>query len=42
MVMGQIVKLLVDHDQNPIYAPLQTAKLEILAPFLIIFDIPTH
>jgi phosphatidylserine synthase len=42
MVMGQIVKLLVDYDQNPIYASLLIAKLETLAPFLVISNIPTH
>jgi hypothetical protein len=42
MVMGQIAKLLVDRDQNPIYVPFLTTELETLAPFLTIFNIPTH
>jgi hypothetical protein len=33
MVMGKIAKLLVDRDQNPIYAPLLTTELETLAFF---------
>jgi hypothetical protein len=42
MVTEHIVELLVDRDQNLIFAPLLTAKLKILAPFWAIFDNPTH
>jgi hypothetical protein len=32
----------VDFDQNLVFAPLLTAKLETLAPSRAIFDAPTH
>jgi hypothetical protein len=42
MVMEEIVELLVNHDQNPIFAPLMITKLETPTPFWVIFDTPTH
>jgi hypothetical protein len=32
----------VDRDQNIIFGPLLIVELEILAPFWVIFDTPTH
>jgi hypothetical protein len=40
--MEQIVVLLVDFGQNPIFVPLLTFELETLAPSWAIFDTPTH
>jgi hypothetical protein len=42
MVMGQIAKLIMDRDQNPIYVPFLTTELETLAPFSAISNIPAH
>jgi hypothetical protein len=40
--MEQIVVLLVDLDQNPIFAPLLIVELETLALFWAIYDTPAH
>jgi len=32
----------MDHDQNLVFVPLLTVKLETLAPFWAIFDILAH
>jgi hypothetical protein len=42
MAMEHIVVLLVDPTQNPIFAPLMTIELKILAPSWAIFDAPIH
>jgi len=42
MVMEHIVKLLVDHDQNLVFAPLLIIELGILAHFWAIYDILAH
>jgi hypothetical protein len=41
MVMEQIVILLVDPNQNPIFVPLLAVKLKILAPWAI-SHVPAH
>jgi hypothetical protein len=38
VVMEQIIGLMVDLGQNPIFAPLLTIVLEIVAPSWAIFD----
>jgi hypothetical protein len=40
--MEQIVELLMDCDQNSLYAPLLTVELKTLAPFLAIFNTLAH
>jgi len=42
VVMEQIVVLLVDPNQNLVFAPLLIVKLKTLAPSLAVFDVPTH
>jgi hypothetical protein len=42
MVMEQIVVLIVDPGQNPIYVPLLIVEFETLTPSWAIFDAPTH
>jgi hypothetical protein len=42
MVMELIIELLVDRDQNFVYAPLLTVELEILVPFWAISNILAH
>jgi hypothetical protein len=42
VVMEQIVVLLVDFNQNLVYAPMLTVQLETLTPSWAIFDGPTH
>jgi hypothetical protein len=42
MVMEQITVLLVDPDQNLIFAPVLIIELETLAPFWAISNAPTH
>jgi hypothetical protein len=42
MVMGQIVELLIDYDQNHVFTPLLTTELETLAPFRAISNTLAH
>jgi hypothetical protein len=42
MVMEQIVKLLVDLGQNPIFVPLLIVELETLIHSWAIFDVLAH
>jgi hypothetical protein len=42
MVLEQIVVLLVDPRPCPVNVPLLPIKLEILAPFWIISNVPIH